>query len=172
MFYSIFSYLTGTKQDPSVANFGIYHKKVIDAVLNMGDYIRYFPTMVQWVGFKKYYLPVKHAERTQGTSSYNFKKLISLAVNTILAFSDKPLRLTVKIGFVITLLSFSISIVYFILYLVGIVYVLGFTSLILSLWFLAGVVISILGILGLYIGRIFENVKQRPTFIINEKLNI
>lgn len=172
LFYYLFSYLTETKQDASVANFGIYNKKVIVAILSMKDQIRFFPTMVQWVGFRKYYLPVKHSERFEGKSSYNFKGLFKLALNSILAFSDKPLRLTVKSGFGITLISLLVMLVYFIMYLTGSIKVLGFTSLIISFWFLSGIIIFILGFVGLYIGKMFEKVKDRPNFIVQEEINI
>lgn len=172
LFYLFFSYLTETKQDPTVANFGIYNRKVIDAILSMNDQIRYFPTMVQWVGFKKYYLPVQHALRFEGKTTYKFKNLVKLAINNIIAFSDKPLRLTVKIGFFIAMVSFVVGLFYFVLYLLNKIEVMGFTSLILSLWFLSGVIISILGILGLYIGKVFEKVKERPAFIVESSCNI
>lgn len=171
-FYSLFSYLTETKQDPSVANFGIYNRCVVDAILSMHDQIRFFPTMVQWVGFRKFYLPVKHSERFEGKTSYNFRALMMLALNTILAFSDKPLRLTAKLGFFIATISFITGIFYFIMYLTGHIHVLGFTSMILSVWFLSGMIMMILGMLGLYIGKVFEKVKERPTFIVAKTTNI
>jgi polyisoprenyl-phosphate glycosyltransferase len=172
LFYKLFSYLTDTKQDATVANFGIYRRCVIDAILSMHDQIRFFPTMVQWVGFRKFYLPVEHASRFEGKSTYNFKGLSRLAINTIMGFSDKPLRLTVKVGFFITLLSVLVAIVYLGLYLSGQIQVEGFTTLILSLWFLSGFIMFILGILGLYIGRMFEKVKERPVYLIQDKCNI
>lgn len=172
LFYKLFSYLTDTKQDATVANFGIYRRCVIDAILSMHDQIRFFPAMVQWVGFRKFYLPVEHASRFEGKSTYNYKGLFRLALNTIMGFSDKPLRLTVKVGFFITILSVLIAIVYLGLYLSGRIQVEGFTTLILSLWFLAGFIMFILGILGLYIGRMFEKVKERPVYLIQDKCNI
>lgn len=171
-FYKLFSYLTETTQDPSVANFGIYRRCVVDAILIMKDQIRFFPTMVQWVGFRKCYLAVQHSERFEGKSSYNFKGLFRLALNTILAFSDKPLRLTTKAGFFIALLSFLISIIYLVMYLTGHIKVIGFTSMILSMWFLAGIIMMILGMVGIYVGKVFEKVKERPTFIVAESKNI
>jgi polyisoprenyl-phosphate glycosyltransferase len=171
-FYALFSYLTDTKQDPTVANFGIYNRCVIDAVLSMNDQIRFFPTMIQWVGFRKYYLPVQHANRYEGTTSYNFKGLMRLALNTIVAFSDKPLRLTVKTGFAIASISFMIGLLYFVLYIIGSTKVEGFTTLILSTWFLSGIIMLILGVLGLYVGKVFEKVKERPTFIVQNRCNL
>lgn len=172
IFYALFGYLTETKQDSSVANFGIYSRSVIDSILQMKDQIRFFPTMVQWVGFKKFYLPVKHEERGVGSSGYSLRKLINLAINNVIAFSDKPLRLTAKIGFLIASLSFIVGFVYLILYFFGKIEVLGFASLIISLWFLSGVIMMILGMLGLYIGKVFEKVKERPIYIIKKKINL
>ena len=171
-FYKLFSYLTETHQDPSVANFGIYNRCVVNAVLMMKDQIRFFPTMVQWVGFKKCYLPVKHSLRYEGISTYNYKSLFRLALNTIIAFSDKPLRITAKLGFGISILTIIVSIIYFILYLFGYIQVIGFTSIILSLWFLSGVLMMILGMVGIYLGNVFEKVKERPVFIISNTENL
>ncbi len=109
VFYSTLSYLTGVKQDATVANFGIYHQKVIKAIINMKESIKYFLSMVKWVGFKSTKLNVQHAERVEGSSSYNLKRLLNLALDIILAYSDKPLRLTVKAGLIISLSAFFIQ---------------------------------------------------------------
>lgn len=172
MFYSVFSYLTDTKQDPSVANFGIYRKSVIEAVLSMGDRMRYFPTQVQWVGYKKYYLPITHDQRKEGKTSYSFKKLVRLAWDSIISFSDKPLRLMMKMGFVITILSLVIGAIFLIRYFCGYISVLGYTSLIISLWLIGGIVISLLGVVGIYLGKAFEQSKHRPNFIVSQTENI
>lgn len=171
-FYKVFSYLTETKQDASVANFGIYSRKVIDAVLSMGDAMRYFPTQIQWVGFKRAYLPIQHDERAEGKSTYNLSRLFQLAFDTIISFSDKPMRLMVKMGLFVTLASFIVGIVFLVRYCLGEIEVLGFTSLIISLWLLGGIIISLIGVVGTYLGKLFEKAKDRPTFIVNDKLNI
>jgi polyisoprenyl-phosphate glycosyltransferase len=169
IFYSVFAYLTDTVQDASVANFGIYHQKVINAILSMKDHIRYFPTMVQWVGFSKAYLHVEHSAREDGeSSSYSWGQLITLALNNIIAFSDKPLQITVRIGLGISLLSLIIGVDYLYKYFVGEIQVLGFASVFISIWFLSGLIIFILGILGIYLGKTFDKVKDRPTYIIDE----
>ncbi|SKC43800.1 glycosyltransferase family 2 protein [Ohtaekwangia koreensis] len=172
VFYSLFGYLTETKQDSSIANFGIYHRKAIDAVVNMKDQIRYFPAMIQWVGFSKTSIMVEHSERKHGETSYSWNKLIKLALNTIISFSDKPLRLTIKLGLVISLISSLLGIYTLIRYIAGSIEVVGYTSLILSIWFLCGLIIMILGMLGLYLGKAFEKVKDRPIFIVKDTINI
>lgn len=171
-FYKVFSYLTETKQDAAVANFGIYKRKVIDAVLSMGDAMRYFPTQIQWVGFKRAYLPIRHDERADGKSTYNLSRLFRLAFDTIISFSDKPMRLMVKMGVMVTIISFIVGIVFLVRYCMGEIEVLGFTSLIISLWLLGGIIISLIGVVGIYLGKLFEKAKDRPTFIVDEKLNL
>ena len=168
-FYATFSYLTDTDQDPTIANFGIYHKIVIDSIRNMGDYHRYFPTMVRWVGFKYKKLQVVHAERIDGRTSYSYRMLIRLALDNILTFSDKPLRLTVKFGFLISSLALIFAIYNLILFFNNKILVPGYTSLIISVWFLSGLIIMVLGVVGLYIGKTFDKVKGRPSYLIMGK---
>jgi dolichol-phosphate mannosyltransferase len=170
-FYRVLSFLSGIKYDSTIANFGIYHQKVIDPLLQIQSTVQYFPTMVNWVGFKKATIPVEHAERPGGKSSYNFRKKCSLALNIMLAYSDKPLKLIVIFGISISLMAFMFAI--FIAYkaLQGTISVLGYSSLIISVSFFSGVIISILGVLGLYIGKIFQSIKAKPTYLIRKKVN-
>ncbi len=172
LFYMALAYLTHTEQNAEVANFGIYHRKVINAIIAMKDNTRYFPTMVRWVGFKRTEFPVQHAPRRDGKSGYNLKALLNLALNAILSFSDKPLRLTVKLGIFISGLSFTFAAITMFRALTGKISVTGYSSLIISIWFLSGIIITLIGMLGLYIGRIFDQVKNRPVFIVSDKINI
>jgi dolichol-phosphate mannosyltransferase len=172
MFYALFGYLTDTRMDASVANFGIYHRRVIEAILSMGDKIRYFPTMSQWVGFRKSFLPVRHANRESGGSSYSLPRLLRLAADNMIAFSDKPLRLFINLGFLLTSVSFLVGLRYLYLALTGRVVVMGFASLIISIWFIGGVLMLALGLLGIYIEKIFSQAKNRPTFIVAERVNL
>jgi glycosyltransferase involved in cell wall biosynthesis len=170
-FYEILSYLTETKQDPTIANFGIYHRKVVAAVLTMRESIRYFPTMVRWVGFQAGVIAVVHAERPEGSSSYNFRRLLNLALDIILAYSDKPLRLTVKLGLSISAVAFLFVLFTIVRYILGHDWQPGYASLIISIWFFAGLGLSVLGIVGLYIGKTFEQVKSRPIYLVDVYAN-
>jgi len=169
-FHSLLSFLSGMKLDPRIGNFGVYKRRVIEAVLDMGDKIRYFPAMILWVGFKKTYLNIEHQARYEGRSSYNFKKLFALATDIILSYSDKPIRLVVGFGLVSSILSFLVMLVYFILALLGYFEVSGFASIMVSVWFLGAVIILSLGVMGMYIGKSFEAVKRRPVFIIEDEI--
>ncbi len=171
LFYQTLTYLTGTKHDESVANFGVYNNKVIAAFCKMRENIRVFPIMIQWLGFDRAMVNVCHAARAEGKSSYTFFKRMRLALDIILAYSDKPIRLIIKFGFLVTLASFIFAGVTVVRYFSGAITVSGYTSLILSIWFLSGITITILGIIGLYVGKIFEGVKSRPLYAIKNETN-
>lgn len=169
-FYKLLSYLTSTDQDASIANFGIYSKQSIEAVLLMGDKLKYFPVMIKWVGFDSSGVEIAHSSRDEGKSSYSLSSLISLATDIMLSFSDKPLKLAVKFGFVISTISFIISFIILIKALITDYIVPGWASTIMSIWFLGGLIIMVLGIVGIYIGKTFNQTKDRPTYIIKDRI--
>jgi polyisoprenyl-phosphate glycosyltransferase len=171
LFYKALSYLTDTAQDSSVGNFGIYSRNVINAVLSMKDDRKYFPTMIKWVGFRKSIIRIKHSQRKYGKTSYKLKDLINLALNTIISFSDKPLRLVVNLGLFVSISAILFGLFNLLRYFRGEILVSGWVSIIVSIWFLSGIIIFVLGIIGLYTGRIFEKSKDRPVYIIKEKIN-
>lgn len=171
IFYGLLSYLSETKQDRTVANFVCYQRIAVDAMSLIKDHNRYYPMLQQLVGFNYAKVEIEHAEREDGKSSYSFNKRLRLAMDTILTFSDKPLRLTVKFGVLLSFLSICTAILMVILYFYSDVKVEGWASLALLISFLSGAIISILGMVGLYVGRTFESVKQRPTYIIHKTKN-
>jgi glycosyltransferase involved in cell wall biosynthesis len=167
LFYKVLSYLTETKIDHSVANFILYNKKCIDAMSKIGDYYRYYPLLNNWIGFNTTKVQISHAKRKDNiTSSYSFKKRLRLAYQTIIAFSDKPLRIVLKIG--ISLVSFSLIIAAYLVinYIISDQKVSGWLSVFLSIWFLSGIIIFTLGLIGVYLGKIFDTTKNRPTYLI------
>jgi glycosyltransferase involved in cell wall biosynthesis len=172
MFHSVYSCLSGFKSDPSVANFGIYQRIVIKEYLRMREMARSFPSLINSLGFNRISIDVTHAPRLTGTSSYSAYKLLRLTFDVIIANSNKPLKLTVKLGFLISTLSFSLAIYNLIANLIGIIKVPGYTSTIFSIWFVGGLILFVLGIIGLYVGKIFDEVKGRPLFIISKLMNI
>ena len=171
VFYKTLGYLTGTRQDSSVANFGIYNKNVIHELRKMKERIRYFPAMVSWLGFNVTKLDVEHAHRFEGKTTYNFSKMMDLALSIILAYSDKPLKLTIKLGLLISAISFFFSFYTIIKWYYGGITVIGYASLITSIWFLSGCILVTLGITGLYVGKTFEDVKERPIYVVQELIN-
>jgi dolichol-phosphate mannosyltransferase len=172
LFYAVLGYLTQTQQEPAVGNFGIYHRKAIEAITLMGDGMRYFPSAIQWVGFRRTGIRVQHDERKEGRTAYSYRGLVKLAFNVMLGFSDKPLRLAVSYGFVLSLLSVAFALWTLYRFIVGGITVSGWTSMIISLTFLSGNIIFVLGIVGLYIGQIFDRVKMRPSYIVAESTDV
>lgn len=171
VFHKTLSYLTNTDIDGSIANFGIFSKSVINAITGMREQLRWFPTFVNWVGFRHTKIPVEHSRRERGPSSYTVKKLLDMALNVLVLNSDKPLRLVLMFSFFVSGTSVVYAIITLVRYLNGEIGVLGWASLIISIWFLAGVIIFVVGIMGIYIGKIFDQIKQRPLYIIKERIN-
>jgi dolichol-phosphate mannosyltransferase len=173
VFYRTLAYLTGAAQDETVANFGIYSRQTIDEVISMRESVRYFPTMIQWVGFKQCRIEVEHASRAEGKSSYSLSRLLNLAMDIMLAYSDKPLRLTVKLGVIVALFGFAVAIWTFVSWRMGHLSrnPLGYASLFFSIWMLSGFILITLGVVGLYVGKTFEGVKARPKYIIRTLQN-
>jgi len=172
LFYKVFSYLTDMDYDGRVGNFRIMSKKVVEQFCQMREQLRFFGGLLHWMGFPAATLDVSHGERCEGKSTYTFRKLWKLAMNTIIAYSDKPLRLCVRLGFTLSFLSVLFA--FYIIYknLMYGVPVLGWSSLMVSLYFIGGAIIATLGIIGIYIGKAFDETKKRPLYIISKKLGL
>jgi len=168
LFYRIFSHLTNTKIDNRIGNFGIYSKKVIESIKKLNEQNRSFGLFVQWVGYKKTYIEVKHELRTFGKSSYTFRKLLSLATDSIVAHSNLLLINTIKVGILFAVLSFLIAFWLVIRFFIWNIPINGWTSVMVSLYLTTGLIIGSIGITGLYIRKIFDQVKNRPLYIISD----
>lgn len=170
-FYRVLSYFTGTPYDHSVANFGVYSRKVIDTLRRMPESERCFPLMVKWTGFRSTSVAVTHEKRADGRSSYSVRALIHLAMNIVLSYSDKPLRLVVKLGMLFSLFASLIVGLSVYVYLTGRTAVAGYTSIIASIWLLGSVTVFCIGIVGLYVGQLFQDAKGRPYYIVEQRIN-
>ena len=123
---------------------------------------------VNWMGFDTAYIDIEHAKRPAGTSSYNFRKLTGLAFDRIITHSNKPLRLFIKLGFSFALFSFLYGIYIISQYFLHGTPVEGWTTVVVSIYFIGGLLFANLGILGIYIGKIFNETKNRPLYIVQE----
>ena len=132
----------------------------------MREQLRFFGGLIDWMGFPTAWVDVAHSERFAGESTYNFRKLWKLGSEAIIAYSDKPLRLAIRFGFLMSFLAFVYALYVAYRALVFGSPVEGWSSLIVSLYFLGGIIIAILGILGLYLGKTFDQTKQRPLYIV------
>lgn len=172
LFHWVYNWLSGLEADKTIANFGIYKQCVIVEFNKMPERARSFPSLVKYLGFKDTAIDVEHAERAEGKSSYNLYKLFKLSFDVIVSNSNKPLRLAVGLGFGMAAISFLLALYNVIAKWIGIIQVDGFTTTVFSIWFVGGLMLFVMGILGLYIGKIFDQVKGRQLFVVKDLANI
>ena len=167
MYYCCLNYFTEMGYHAEVGNFRIVSRKVVDCFRTMREHLRFFGGLVDWMGFPTAWVDVQHAERHAGESTYTFRKLWKLGSEAIIAYSDKPLRLAIRFGFLMSSLAFAyaLSIAYRTLFYGSPVE--GWSSLIVSIYFIGGIILAMLGILGLYLGKTFDEVKKRPLYVVH-----
>lgn len=167
VFYWIFTHFSETKVDTSIGNFGIYSRDVIGSVRSLKEQNRSFGLFAIWVGYRRAEIEIEHAARACGRSSYTFGKAFRLALDAIFAHSDRLLRITVKVGLTFSLLSLLYAGWIVARYFLWGTPIIGWTSLIVSIYFTTGLIIGSIGIVGLYVGKIFDEVKRRPLYIVS-----
>lgn len=168
-YYTLFTILSGYKLEEGVRTFRVLSIDVKRAVLSMREQMRFLGPLSAWVGFKTATVEVSTDKRFSGKSSYDIKKLSRLAIASIVAFSDRPLRISIIFGGILSGLSVLAGVVVAFRALNGEIQVEGWASVMLAIFFVGGLVIANLGILGIYIGKIFEEVKSRPLYLFAEK---
>lgn len=166
LFYKLFSYLIDIEYDGQAGNFRIMSRKVVENFRRMREQLRFFGGLVKWLGFPTASIDVEHAERLEGKSTYTLSKLWKLASETIIAYSDKPLRLAIRFGFTMAFFAFCYGVYALVLAALYSVPIQGWSSLIVSLYFIGGIIIAILGIMGIYLGKTFDESKKRPLYIV------
>ena len=172
LFHKVFDWLSGSKTDKTIANFGIYNQCVIAEYNKMPERARSFGALVRYLGFNKATVDVQHAEREEGKSSYDLYKLLKLSFDIIISNSNKPLRMAVGLGFTMSAFSFLLALYNVVARLVGFISFPGYTTTVFSIWFVGGLLLFVLGIIGLYVGKIFDQVKGRPLFVVKEMVNL
>ena len=171
LFIWLLNWLSGMEHDPEVANFRVFSKVVRDAYCNMPEQISLMGAHLKWLGFNTGFIDIQHSKRFEGKSSYTLRKLFHLALNAIVAYSNKPLRMSVTLGFCLTLGSFLYAVyIAFKKVFIG-VPIDGWSSLMVSLWFIGGIIIANLGIIGIYLGKVYDEAKRRPLYVIARKVN-
>jgi len=168
LFHKVYNYFTEQDKDETIANFSIVSHKVIDKLNQMREQNFNFPLFVNWLGFKVTQIDIEHMSRAEGESSYTFSKLVNMAIDNIVAQSNKPLRLSIKFGFTVSLLSMVFGFYLVGKYFITGVPVAGWTSVMVSIYFIGGLLFANLGLLGLYVGKIFDETKERPLYVVEE----
>jgi dolichol-phosphate mannosyltransferase len=171
IFYGLLKVLSGLNFDSSQANFSILNRKVVEAFKTFPENARFYGSTIMWLGFNRSKIFADHGKRLSGKPSYTLKKRLRLASDIILSFSERPLKFAIGVGIIISTISIVAA--------VWIIYaaftwgysVTGWTSLIFSIFFFSGVILVFLGIIGIYLGRVFQEVKRRPLYVVSERLN-
>ena len=170
-FYKVYEYFTDGAYDNTISNFSIASRQVIDAYCRLREHNRGYTTFIKWLGFRQTAIEVEGDERFEGESSYTMRKKLRMAFELITSQSTKPLKLATRAGFMI----FGISLVFLIALLIYKLVVpgvaVGWTSLIGAMFLLSGLNIGIVGVVGLYVGNIFDETKNRPLYVVARVLN-
>lgn len=169
-FYRIINCFTDTKIIPNVADFRLLDRKVVECLNRMREQHRFLRGMTSWVGFRQTAVHFRAPKRHSGAAKYTFRKMVRFALNGITAFSSLPLRLATILGFLAALSGVPYGIWALYAKLVRQDTVPGWSSLIIAILFLGGVQLICLGILGEYVGRIYDEVKGRPVYLVQERL--
>ncbi|PIY09630.1 MAG: glycosyltransferase [Flexibacter sp. CG_4_10_14_3_um_filter_32_15] len=173
LYNHVFNWLIDNKEQKSsnqIGSYSLLSRKVVEAFKNYKDYRRHYLMILRWLGFSNTFIQIEHRERFEGKSSYNFSKLLTHALDGITSQSDKILRLTVTLGFVLSVLSI-LGGIYIIIRTFISSFQSGWASLVVLILFTSGLIITSIGISAIYIGKIFEQTKERPLFIIDKTIN-
>lgn len=170
-FYLVLRILSGIDFDSRQANFSIVNKRVVEAFKCFPENSRFYGSTIIWLGFNRGFILADHGSRYSGKPSYTLRKRIKLASDIILSFSDRPLKFAVGCGITISMLAIFSS--FWIIY--GAINwgytVTGWSSVMVSIFFSTGSILIVLGIMGIYLGRVFQESKKRPLYIISSTTN-
>jgi dolichol-phosphate mannosyltransferase len=172
LFYVFLRRLSGIDFDSRQANFSILNHKVVEAFKKFPEYSRFYGSTIKWLGFKRTFIEAEHGKRYSGKPSYTIKKRLNLALDIILSFSDRPLKFAIGLGLALSGLSFLILIWILIGYMSWGFTVIGWPSIIASIFLSSGAILVVLGVIGIYLGRVFNEVKSRPLYLIDDSVNI
>lgn len=168
IFYRTLARIVSFEIPVDVGDYRLISRDVLEYVKRMNEYDKYLRGQIAWLGFKSSFVEYERDERQFGVTNYPFKKMMRLAFNGITAFSDSPLKLATKFGFLVCGVSFIIILYALYSYFWGETTVPGWASTIISITFLGGVQLLSLGIIGEYISRIINNVRKRPLYVIDQ----
>lgn len=168
LFYRLIYRITDVKIPLDTGDFRLMDRKVVDVMNQMREHDRFLRGMSAWVGFKQIGVPYKRAARFAGTSKYPLKKMLRLAMNAITGFSFFPLQLATYVGFISAGLSIILIPIVIIIRLLTRFELSGQATTLVAVLFLGGVQLISLGILGEYLGRVYDEVRGRPLYVVSQ----
>ncbi len=172
MFYKVFRFLSGTELPDGAGDFRLLDRKAVDVLNKLPERARFNKGLYAWIGFKSIGVPFDVAPRLDGQSRWRPRKLLSFALDGIASFTTVPLRVWSWLGLLISLIAFTYAVIFLLKTLVWGIDVPGFPSLLISVLFFSGVQLISLGVIGEYLGRVYEEVKGRPLYIVAERVGL
>lgn len=173
LFYRFLRYLSEVNIPLDTGDFRLMDKKVTTVMSSLKEKNKFIRGLVAWVGFKQIGIPYQRSPRFKGETKYHLRKMVRFAMDGLLSFSQKPLRLALSLGFSTTAISFLLALYIIIAsFLRPETIIKGWASTLVVILFLGGVQLVCIGILGEYIARIYDEVKDRPNFIVKKEINI
>ena len=170
-FYKLFDWLTSVQLQHNSGDFRLLDRRALDALLAMRERSRFLRGMTVWVGYRQAAVPYKRDPRYAGETKYTLSKMLRFSLDAISSFSHRPLQLATLLGFLISTLAFIAIPVVIILRILG-SYLPGFSSITIAVLLLGGIQLIALGIIGEYVGRIYDEVKGRPLYLVRSRLNM
>jgi glycosyltransferase involved in cell wall biosynthesis len=168
LFYSMLRRLAEIDQPMDVGDFRLVDRKALDAFLSMRESNRYVRGMFSWIGFRQSAVPYTRASRQAGRSKYPLRKMLRLAADGVVGFSTAPLRLAMGAGLLMAVASVCYGGVAIALKLAGLPYVPGYASLLVTITFLSGIQLIVIGMVGQYVARIYDEARGRPLYLVRE----
>jgi glycosyltransferase involved in cell wall biosynthesis len=168
LYYGLIRRLAEVDQYVDVGDFRLVDRKALDAFLQMRERARYVRGMFSWIGFRQIAVPYVRASRRAGRSKYSLRKMLKLASDGIVGFSSMPLRLGIAVGMVMAIGAVGYGVLALALKLAGLPYVPGYASLLVTITFLSGVQLIVIGVIGLYLARVYDEVRGRPLYLVRE----
>jgi polyisoprenyl-phosphate glycosyltransferase len=167
-FYSMLRRLASIEQTVDVGDFRLVDRKALDAFLSMREHNRYVRGMFSWIGFRQAAVPYDREARHAGRTKYPLRKMIKFAADALVGFSTAPLQFALIGGFVIAMLALAYGVVAIALKLAGLPYVPGYASLLVTVAFLSGVQLMVMGMVGQYVARVYDETRGRPLYLVRE----
>ena len=167
-FYRLMQRLASLEMPVDVGDFRLIDRRALDAFRSMRERRRYVRGVFSWVGFRQTGVPYRRPARFAGKPKYSFRTLLRLAIDGIVSFSDVPLRIALVWGFFFSVASFLVGVFAIATRLAGIFVVPGWASIVVVVSFLGGIQLTLMGMMGLYIGSIYEEVKARPLYVVRD----
>jgi putative glycosyltransferase len=167
VFWRLFSSMTDTNMPLNICNVRLMNRRYVDALLSLPERNVFLGGMFYWVGFKQIAVPVNRKTRSTA-STYSIAARIGLAVRSVVSFSTVPLKAMLWAGAAISTLSLLLAMYYVVLKLLDPNIQLGFTTLIISIWLLSGIIIGCLGVIGVYLAYVYTEIKHRPRTVVRE----